>query len=854
MPGDTQFQPDLTNCDREPIHIPGNIQPHGVLFACGSHDWQISHVSQNVEKLFGKPAEDVIGKSLDKLLGSDTLHDLINTAAKSDTAFARIRCSEIEVSQLHNSFDACLHAFRGRRIVELHEVIDAAPVASLDLVRAMVSRIKTAVSAEELWSQTVRQLRALIGFDRVMIYRFQHDGSGQVVAEARRSDLETFVNLRYPASDIPRQARELYKKNLIRVIADVAATPVPIFPQLDINGEALDLSFATLRAVSPIHIEYLKNMGVAATMTISIIIGGELWGLIACHHYSPKNIPVGVRSAADLFGQFFSVQLEALEQESSYDGTRAARLRLDALVAGFPTDGNLSENLSRHINDLKAILPCDGMGLWIDGIWHGIGQTPPPDAIPALSKFLDANYNRSVFITHELSQRYPKAADYAAAASGLLAIPLTAMGQNYLMYFRKEVAQTVSWAGDPSKPVTVGPFGERLTPRKSFAAWQEELRGRATPWTVQERLTAEALRTSLLEVVLRLREMVEEERRLNSERQNLLIAELNHRVKNILSLISALVKRGQAPEDNLLTYIRGLEGRIRALAFAHDLISKAALSDLRSLMESEIVPYRTKMNQITLQGPAVAVEAYAFPILALILHEMITNAIKYGSLSVGQGKLEINWHIDPRNQLVIEWTEMDGPPVQAPKHEGFGTVLIKKNVPFELGGETSITYELTGVKARFVIPAKHVGQVSDIAKLPPQPPSGPSHGISIEGLSILVLEDQMLIAMDAQAMLEEAGALHVDTVSNAGDALRLIDAAPPSAAILDINLGNATSFVVADELVKRNIPFIFATGYGENTVIQAEFRNVPVVSKPYSGDTLLACLQKALNGAVFSAD
>lgn len=837
---------DLSNCDREPIHILGQIQPHGILFACGVDDWRISHASLNTDRYFGRSADELIGKDLGDLLGVDAVHELANAGASGETTFAPLRRFGIESAKQHQKFDATLHVYNGRKIIELEAVDDTAPVAALDLVRAMVARIKMAKSVAQLWTQTVRQLRLLTGYDRVMIYRFQHDGSGEVVAEARRGNLEPFLDLRYPASDIPKQARELYKKNLIRMIGDVGAVSVPIFPQLDVNGQVLDLTFSVLRKVSPIHIEYLKNMGVGASMSISIMVGGELWGLIACHHYSPKVIPAGVRVAAELFGQFFSVQLEALERAETYDVTRRARVRLDGLVSAYPSDGSLDENLSARLEDLKAILPCDGVGLWIDGIWHGLGRTPPAAAVLALARFLDSNSERPMFITHELSRRFPPAGAYAADASGMLAIPLAATGRQFLMYFRKEVAQSVSWAGDPSKPVTVGEHGDRLTPRQSFAIWKQDVQAQALPWTPTELLTAEALRMSLLEVVLRLREVVEDERRRSAERQNLLIAELNHRVKNILALISALVKRGSAPDESIANYIRGLEGRIRSLAYAHDLISKSTMSDLRSLLDTEIRAYRTTAEQITLSGPSVALEAYAFPVMALLVHEMITNAVKFGALSVPTGRLLVAWEIDDRDRLVVTWEETGGPAVQMPKHEGFGSVLIKKNIPFELGGEASIKYELGGVQARFVIPAKFVGQGRGAEIAAPVSTRGQKSTRSIEGLSVLLVEDQMLIAFDAQAMLEEAGVGQVNVAPNAVDALRLIAAMPPDAAVLDVNLGSGTSFPIADELAARGIPFAFATGYGDQINVPPHYRDMPVVRKPYTAESLVAGLIVAL--------
>ena len=271
------------------------------------------------------------------------------------------------------------------------------------------------------------------------------------------------------------------------------------------------------------------------------------------------------------------------------------------------------------------------------------------------------------------------------------------------------------------------------------------------------------------------------------------------------------------------------------------------MSDLRNLLGTEISTYQTTAEQITLSGPSVALAAYAFPVIALLVHEMMTNAVKYGALSASSGRIMIAWEIDDRNQLVFTWEESGGPAVQMPKHEGFGSVLIKKNIPFELGGEATVRYELGGLQARFVIPSKFVGAGnSTVNNLPSAALNKPAPGGSIGGLSILLVEDQMVIALDAQSMLEDAGAGHVEAFSNAADALRLIAATPPEAAVLDVNLGSGTSFSIADELAGRGIPFVFATGYSDQMNIPPRYRETVVVQKPYTADSLVAGLTAGL--------
>jgi light-regulated signal transduction histidine kinase (bacteriophytochrome)/ActR/RegA family two-component response regulator len=734
-------------------------------------------------------------------------------------------------------------------IVELEPVTDHDEVVTpLQLVAVLLSRMQQARTVQKLCDLTAERIRVLIRYDRVMIYKFLGDGAGRVIAEAKRSDLVPFLDLHYPASDIPQQARALYLKNWIRLIADVGAKSHPIVPERDANGQPVDLTFADLRSVSPIHIEYLKNMGVAASMSISIIVGGQLWGLIACHHYSPNIVAADIRAAAELLGQIFSLQIESLEPNERADLVRVARLRIDQLLAQFPTTGSLMDNLAQRLDELRALVPCDGVGLWIEGMWNGQGATPPAKVIPALARFVVETCSGDVFATHELSHRLPEAASYASEASGLLAIPLSRKARDYLMLFRKEIVHTVKWGGDPNKPVTVGPHGDRLTPRKSFESWESKVRGQSLPWEQSDRLTAEALRIGLLEVVLRLNEVAARERTTAAERQRLLIAELNHRVKNVLALISALVTRGQNKGESLASFVKGLERRIKALAFAHDQATQHGAGTIDRLLETETAAYRQQNTEaIVITGPVVALDAHALSVLALVVHEMVTNAAKYGALSVPNGHLTVEWHIDVPGNCVIEWQESDGPTVQAPNRRGFGTTLIERQIGHELNGEADLQYELTGVRARFVIPAKHVvesaldGVGDSVGRAQPSSGSG-----SLTGHDVLLVEDSLLIALDAEAMLQEAGAATVEVVSTAEKALAFVAGKTCSVAVLDVNLGSGTSMPVADELAKRGIPFIFASGYNDSATIPERFRRVGIIVKPYSMASLTSAISEAL--------
>ena len=589
-------------------------------------------------------------------------------------------------------------------------------------------------------------------------------------------------------------------------------------------------------------------MGVGASLSVSIIVGGKLWGLIACHHTTPLNLRAPIRASAELFGQIFSLQLEALEPNDSADVVRAARIRIDGLLAGFPTTGTLMENLSQRLSELRLLAPCDGVGLWIDGTWASIGSCPPAREMPSLARFIVSADDHTVFATHELASRLPLAAAYAQQASGLMAIPLSRTGRDYLMFFRQEVIHTIKWGGDPNKPVTLGPNGDRLMPRKSFEAWQQEVREQSVPWSAGDRLTGEALRISLLEVVLRLGEVAQRERDAAAQRQRLLIAELNHRVKNVLALVSSLISRGQREGQTITTFVQGLQGRIKALAFAHDQAMLAGSGSLEQLILTEAQPFDpSQSGAVRCVGADVAIDAHAFSVLALVIHEMMTNAAKYGALSVPSGQLTIQWRIDVSGNCVIDWEESGGPAVQAVEKNGLGTTLIDRLVVHELHGESEVRFDLTGVRARIVIPGKHVvSHASQVSQQTLMRPTGNETKMPLAGLEILLVEDHLLIALDAEAMLQQVGAASVEVVSNAQAALVFLAARKCSVAVLDINLGRGTSIPIADELVKQKIPFVFASGYNDSSTIPERFRHIRLVTKPYTAAGLSTALSETV--------
>lgn len=846
------FTVDLTNCDREPIHLLGRIQPFGYLVAF-SMDWMIQHVSANIAEIAGKAPDDLLGMPLADLLPPRSIHDIRDRLQGLTSGEGSERLFGVDLFGNGETFDLAIHISGHSVVVEAERPMPPHHNSGM-LIKNMIGRIERCGDLTALYNETVRQLRAVTGFDRVMLYRFADDGAGAVIAEAAKPDLESFLGLNYPATDIPRQARELYVRNLTRIIADVAGDTVPVVPGRNPDGSILDLSLAVTRAVSPIHIEYLNNMGVGASFSVSIVIGGKLWGLFALHHYEARRVSMQLRSTLDLFGQIVALVIEGRLASTARVAEEAAHDLHDKIISRLISTAPTLDQLIDFAPEFRRMVPADGFAVWAAGNVYTVGTCPFPDDLPGLARFLNRATASRVYSTTELSAVYPKAEAFADRAAGLLAIPISRTPRDYLIFFRREVVETVNWAGDPrSKEIATGPNGSRLTPRKSFEAWQETVRGKSRPWTQLELKSAEALRVAILEVLLRFNEENERLQSEASQRQELLIAELNHRVRNVLGLVRAVILRSRAGARSIDDFASIIGARIQSLARAHDQITDASFASqsLAGLIRTEAEAYiADKVSRVHLDGPSIMVNAKAFSTLALVFHEMVTNSAKYGALSDSRGEIRVGWHIDDNEWCVIDWKEIGGPPVQVPSRRGFGSSIIERSIPHELGGHASLNWRVQGLEARFVLPPTIYTRGAD-----PEAPSRerepqvrPESALSaLSGISALLVEDNMIMALDAEQILLENGLASVHTAMSLSDAHRIVDNEKLEVALLDVNLGRETSFSLIGPLNERNIPYVFVTGYGEELELPATVRpGTQTIKKPYVGKDMLAALVTAL--------
>ena len=506
---------DLTVCDREPIRIPGTIQQHGILLALDEHSFKVLQTSENLADLLDLPAEAILELSLEDFYGG-----ALEGAVRSRMSEYIVGKPPVYLQTLplptqgeFKYVNVIVHRTAGALIVEL-EAADSAASGIVDLyplAHVFIERIGKLSSLTELCQAAAEEIRALTGFDRALVYQFNADWNGNVIAEDNNGLLPSYLGHRFPASDIPRQARELYRMNRQRLIADSHSSPVSIIPEINPqSGAPLDLGFATLRSVSPIHVEYMRNMGTPASMSISILYAGELWGLISCHHHEAKRVPYPVRTACDFLTQILSLQLAAKEQNADNTYRVHARSLEARLLVFMANEENFVDGLVNNSGELMEMVGASGVAVVFGGKTALVGSTPSADQVGELVRGLSAYDKEGVFSADALSEYFPAASDFQEQASGILSIAISELHKSYVVWFRPEVIQTVNWGGDPRKPAHPDSDAARLHPRKSFELWKEIVRGHSLPWHKREVEAAAALRHAVVGLVLRKAEEVAE--------------------------------------------------------------------------------------------------------------------------------------------------------------------------------------------------------------------------------------------------------------------------------------------------------------------------------------------------------
>ncbi|EDX86013.1 PAS fold family [Synechococcus sp. PCC 7335] len=515
----------LTICDREPIRIPGQIQPYGLLLVLADKTLEILQVSKNVRSFLGLEPAELLGQPLSRIAEEQQCQSIRQTIQALQTSnqpsgrSAPISLDSVILSGTARQTDVVeapvsswrglLHVSADSIILELVPDATAAsakqPENIFTKLHQKVSQFQLADGLTALTNQIVQAVAELTGFDRVMVYQFATDYSGTVIAEVMAPSLEasSFFGLRYPATDIPAQARDLYLKNWSRTIPDVGYEPVGIVPDLHpLTHSPLDLGAAELRSVSPMHLEYLQNMGVRASMSISLIVENRLWGLIACHHSQPRSVSLDIRNACEFLGQIASLELfrQQIRTEKRYLAeVRSIQQQIrQTLMRSHPTYA-IDSVLKQHQQALLALVHATGAAIVFDEHLTLIGDTPAAESVHALATWL-VQKRQDVYCTHSLVQEFTLPESEQNRACGLLSISIFLSQSSYhVLWFRPELVQLVEWAGNPSKSTTVGEDGSLyLSPRQSFERWKESIHNQSLPWQSNEVVAAHELHSTLL--------------------------------------------------------------------------------------------------------------------------------------------------------------------------------------------------------------------------------------------------------------------------------------------------------------------------------------------------------------------
>lgn len=488
-------------CEDEAIRVPGAIQQHGFLLATDAEFGQVLIASEDSEQYLGIPLRLILGARLDTLLERELLSSLqlMRLSGESERGGLSTFLGSFRVAG--QFFSVVCHMVDGKRVVEF-ELQDRLVGSEMmnAVITNFVGKLSRLQTEAELCDALAHQVADLTGFDRVLLYSFDHEEHGTVLTEINNGRLPSYFGLRFPASDIPKQARELYVLNTTRVIPDAGYTPSPLRGVPGQDTQQLDLSLSILRSVSPVHVQYMHNMGTLASMSVSLVTEGRLWGLISAHHAEPRLVPYLVRSACDMLSKVAGTQLASFQTAARLNQTVHYHAVQRNIMAELAAETNYLDGLTRILPQLLDVTGAAGVALVVDDDLVLHGELPEKATVRKLANWLDAHREMDLWESSHLSSELPWTADQKDVASGLLAVRISSVLRRYVLWFRPEIVKTVRWAGEPSK-VTQANFS--LHPRNSFSEWKETVRGRSMPWTLVDIESARDFRAALTTIGLR---------------------------------------------------------------------------------------------------------------------------------------------------------------------------------------------------------------------------------------------------------------------------------------------------------------------------------------------------------------
>lgn len=497
----SEVPPVAVACAEEPIRIPGSVQQHGFFLLTDSDVKSVVVSSQNAERFLNLPMRLLLGAPLGSLLGREIMQALQHMRLSTESDAVAI-VTYLGSFRLNGEFfSLTVHPIGEQRALEF-ELEDrlVGPEMMNSVITNFVSVLSRLGNQTELCDALAEQMAELTGFDRVLLYSFNDEGHGTVLSEVNNGLLPSYLGLRFPFSDIPQQARDLYVLNTVRIIPDANYVPSPLMEAGGRRVSPLDLSLSVLRSVSPVHLEYMRNMGTMASMSVSIVTEGRLWGLMSGHSAEPKTVPYLVRSACDMLTKVAGTQLNSFATAARLQQTVHFHAVQRNLLTVMAADQKYLDGLVSQLPSLTQVTNSTGVALIVDGQANTHGEVPPAPVLERLADWLDSQPDLDTYVTSELQRDLPWAEAFRDVASGLLAVRISSVRRRYLLWFRPQLIGMVRWAGEPAKAVQEN---GSLHPRNSFAEWKEEVRGRGEPWSAMEVESAQDFRSALTTIGLR---------------------------------------------------------------------------------------------------------------------------------------------------------------------------------------------------------------------------------------------------------------------------------------------------------------------------------------------------------------
>jgi chemotaxis family two-component system sensor kinase Cph1 len=646
----------LPLCERQPIHNLGFIQPHGVLMSLNLLDLKILQVSRNTNEIMGIESKNFFGQSLNQFLEPSQQKKLQQYIQEDNFNFA----SPLKITLNNVELNAIIHLnVHGFLIVELEPINKKSNfnlVKFYQDIRITITKIHQAVTLKQMCSILVKQLRKMLDFDRVLVYKYDQDWHGVVIAEDKEEQIESYLGLHYPATDIPTPARELYIKNWVRYIPNIDYQPTEIIPLSDpIANMPLDLTYSVLRGVATCHREYMQNWGVKTSMSISLLQQNKLWGLIAFHNYSLKSIPYEIRQACELIGQVVSLELLAKDDQEGYQYKLSLKERVSTLIKASSEQDNLVNSLASKPQDFLGLTNATGGVICLNNQQQLIGKTPSFLDLNDLIIWLKYNLKEQMFSTDSLAKyQYPHAEKLKDTASGILAMCLGNNWDDYIIWFRPEEIKEINWAGNPYNSYyeeTEENGDIKLCPRSSFEIWKEQVALKSFPWLSCEIEAVKELRNALINLILRkaneIAKLAEELKRSNAELQQFAYVashDLQEPLNQVISYVQLLEMRYQDQLDNKAKDFIGfaVDGVTQMQQLIDDLLAYSRLgsrakefapTDLNKILQRVLTNL-----QIKIEDSQAVINYNSLPIvygddtqLMQLWQNLITNALKFKS-------------------------------------------------------------------------------------------------------------------------------------------------------------------------------------------------------------------------------